>query len=151
MTQPLQREALMPRINGIKKNLQRMGQLGKMSFQEFKKDDNFDLAQHHLRLALEAIFHIGGHILSRLPGGRAVEYVEIAAKLGEFNIVPKKFADEKMVPMAKMRNILVHHYINIDARMLYEITKDHLDDIEKFLQAIKKVMEHPAKFGLQIE
>lgn len=151
MTQSLQREALMPRINGIKKNLQKMGQLGKLSFQEFKKDDNFDLAQHHLRLALEAIFHIGGHILSRLPGGRAVEYVEIAAKLGEFNIVPKKFADEKMVPMAKMRNILVHHYINIDARMLYEIAKDHLDDIEKFLQAIKKVMEHPAKFGLQIE
>lgn len=151
MTQPLQREALMPRINGIKKNLQKLKAFGKLPFKTFIEENNFDLTQHHLRLALESIFHIGGHILSRLPGGRAVEYTEIAIKLGEFGVVSKEFAQDKMIPMAKMRNVLVHHYIEADARKLYEIVKKHLSDLEKFLRAIKKVMEKPGKFGLRIE
>ena len=87
MTLPLEREAILPRIDGIRKNLEKLRQLGELPFDEFRTGDAFDLVQHHLRLALEGVFHIGAHILSRLPGGRAVEYREIALKLGEADIV----------------------------------------------------------------
>jgi len=150
MTQ-LEREAIMPRISGIQKNLQRLHVLGKLNFEEFRADDPFALAQHHLRLTLEGIFHIGAHILSRLPGERSVEYSGIAKNLGDANIVSKEFAEKKLVPMAKMRNILVHHYADIDPKKIYEMINEHLGDVETFLQAVVRVVEHPENFGLTIE
>lgn len=150
MILPLEREAIMPRIDGIRKNLAKLNSLGELPLEEFRSGDSFDLAQHHLRLALEGVFHIGAHILSRLPGGRAVEYREIAAKLGELRIVDKKFAEEKMVPMAKLRNLLVHHYADIDAEQIYNVVQNYLGDIENFLKFVTKVVENPEKFKLTI-
>lgn len=57
MTLPLEREAIMPRIDGIRKNILKLQELGKLPFEKFREGDSFDLAQHHLRLALEGVFH----------------------------------------------------------------------------------------------
>lgn len=151
MILPLEREAIMPRIDGMRKNISRLRELGKIPFENFKEGDPFDLAQHHLRLALEGVFHIGAHILSRLPGGRTVEYREIAEKLGKTGVVDQAFAENSLVPMAKLRNLLVHHYANLDARRLYDVINNHLEDIETFLRAVKAVVETPKKFGLRVE
>lgn len=151
MTLPLEREAIMPRIEGMRKNLERLRALGALPYEQFAQGDPFDLAQHHLRLALEGVFHIGAHILSRMPDGRTVEYQEIAKKLGEKGIVSQAFADRALVPMARMRNLLVHHYANIDGQRLYNVVNTHLSDIETFLQSVREVVENPGKLGLKIE
>lgn len=151
MTLPLEREAILPRISGIKKNLAKLKRLGALPFQEFKSGDAFDLAQHHLRLALEGVFHIGSHILSRLPGGRATEYREIALKLGEAGIVNNRFAEEKLAPMARLRNLLVHHYADIDPRRIYNLIHHNLSDVEAYLRAVKQVVEHPEQWDIAIE
>src|SRR3989338_11644856 len=139
MTQlPVEREAILPRLDGIRKNVKKLRSLGQLPFKDFSTGDSYDLAQHHLRLALEGIFHISSHILSRLPGERAVEYKEIALKMGSAGIVPKEFATKKMVPMAGLRNILVHQYSDLDPKRLLQIITNHLSDIEEFLAFIKK-------------
>ncbi|MBI2337334.1 MAG: DUF86 domain-containing protein [Deltaproteobacteria bacterium] len=148
---PLEREAVLPRIDGIRKNIKKLTSLSKQPFNDFASEDSFDLAQHHLRLALEGIFHISSHILSRLPGGRATEYKEIATKMGELKIVPEEFSKQALIPMAGMRNILVHHYADIKPERLYDILKNHLQDIEQFLHYIKKFLEHPEKHQLSIK
>lgn len=148
---PLEREALLPRLDGIRKNLKKLASLAALSLPKFSSGDAFDLAQHHMRLALEGVFHISSHILSRIPGGRAVEYKEIANKMGEFKIVPADFAQRCLVPMAGMRNILVHYYADIKAEKLYNIIKNHSKDIEQFLTYIKEVVKNPAKFGLELK
>ena len=147
---PLEREALLPRIDGIGRNLKKLERLAALPFEEFSQGDPFDLAQHHLRLALEWIFHISSHILSRIPGGRAVEYKEIAQKMGEQKLVPADFAKNVLVRMAGMRNILVHHYADIDPKKLYDTIKNHRADIETFLRNVKKILENPKKFGLSL-
>jgi len=141
----------MPRIDGISKNLAKLKNLGELPFSQFKVGDPFDLAQHHLRLALEGIFHIGTHILSRLPGGRAVEYADIPKRLAEQGVLEPAFAEKKLVPMARLRNLLVHHYADIDAQEIYRIIHEDLEDIEYFLGCIKKVIENPGKLGLTVE
>lgn len=148
MTPPLAREAILPRIDGIRKNLEKLAGLAKLPLKEFSKGDPFDLAQHHLRLALEGVFHIATHILSRIPGGRATEYKEIALKLGETGIVPREFAQKALVPMAGLRNILVHNYSDIKPDRLHDIITNHRNDIEQFLKYVKVVLENPEKFGL---
>ena len=150
MTQSLEREALLPRMDGIRKNIAKLRELAALPQEQFKIGDPFDLAQHHLRLALEGIFHIGSHILSRLPGGRTVEYREIASKLGELGVVPQEFSERALVPMANLRNLLVHQYADLDPIRIQTVLQIHLGDVETFLSYIRELIEHPEKFGLQI-
>lgn len=68
-------------------------------------------------------------LLSRLPGGRPTEYGQVARKLGEMKIVDPKFAEEKLVKMAKLRYLLVHQYADIDPEQLQSIIQHNLGDI----------------------
>ena len=70
--------------------------------------------------------------------------------MGEKKFVPQEFVEKALIPMAGMRNILVHHYADIDAKKLYETVKNHRGDIETFLKYIKEVIENPKKWGLEI-
>ena len=60
---------------------------------EFAADiAKFAVAEHFLRRALEAVFDIGGHIISRFayaPGKRPKTLKEIAHALGEKGVVEK--------------------------------------------------------------
>lgn len=150
MTPPLEREALMPRIDGITKNIARLRQLGMLPQDQFAIGDNFDILYSNLHFALEGVFHIGAHLLSRMPGARATEYREIAERLGEVGIVDLDFAKKKLVPMAKLRNLLVHKYASLDLDRLYVVVTTHLVDIEEFLRCVKKVIDDPAAFGLTL-
>ena len=150
MTGTILREAVLPRIDGIRRNLQRLKRLGGLEHEEFCEEDNLALAQHYLRLSLEGVFHIGTHILSRLPGGRATEYKQVAVKLGELGVVPRDFAEERLVPMAGMRNLLVHDYDDIDEARLHELLRERLGDIDEFLRHVSDLMQDPGRVGLQV-
>jgi hypothetical protein len=52
----LEREAILPRLDGIRKNIKRLKELAKLPFKDFAQGDPYDLAHHHLRLVLEAFF-----------------------------------------------------------------------------------------------
>lgn len=100
--------------------------------------------------ALEGIFHISTHILSRIPGGQATEYKSIAKKMGELGIVDALFANEQLTQMAGYRNRLVHFYAEVSAEEIYDIIKNRLSDFDIFLTGVKKVLEHPETFGIDI-
>jgi hypothetical protein len=69
---PLKLQSIMPRMDGIMKDMTKLKQLAGISVDEFVKEENlyFDVAKARLREALEGIFNIGAHILSRIEGGR---------------------------------------------------------------------------------
>ncbi|MDO8569733.1 MAG: DUF86 domain-containing protein [bacterium] len=150
---PLKTESITPRIDGITKDLKKLRQLAAVSEKDFcnTESDYFDIAKLRLHEALEGVFHIGAHILSRIEGGRTTEYKDIAKKLGEFGIVEKDFANGALTFMAGYRNRLVHFYAEIKSEELYKIIQNNLGDFETFLKAVKNVLEHPEKFGLTIE
>lgn len=149
---PLRQEAILPRINGISRNIQKLQKLAQFPLSEFeKREDIFDLTQHHLRLALEGVFHIGSHLLSRVPGKRATSYRDIAQLLGETGIVEQQFANDALIKMAGYRTRLTHFYHDITPQELSEIIRHNISDIEKFLQAVKKVLQDPQNFGFTLE
>lgn len=98
--------------------------------------------------ALEGVFHISSHILSRILGADAAEYKEIARKLGEYKIIDKNFAETRLFEMAGYRNRLVHFYAEILPKEIYEIINNNLDDFDIFLEAVKNVLENPQKYGI---
>lgn len=149
----LKLEAIIPRLDSISRDLSKLRTLAELPEEEFcdQTKDHFDLAKLRLREALEGVFHIGAHILSRLPGGRPTEYKEIARKLGEFGIVDQKFASEILARMAGYRNRLTHFYAEISPPELHSIITTQLPDFEIYLAAIKKVLAEPEKYNLHLE
>ena len=149
--QPLEKDTIIKRINGIQAEIAELQKLSKQSLDEFSTQDGYKLAEYHLHHALEGVFHIASHILSRIPGGQATEYAESARKLGEFGLIDKEFASTALVKMAKYRNRIVHFYAEITPEEYYSIIKNNLGDFDIFLSAVKKVLEHPEQFDLSIE
>ncbi|HIE44173.1 MAG TPA: DUF86 domain-containing protein [Candidatus Omnitrophica bacterium] len=148
---PINREVLVTRLEEIRKDIQELETFKTIPLEKFKKGRNFPVAEHYLRRALEAIFDIGTHILSRVPGARTTTYKEIANLLGKFEIVPEDFAQNKLVKMAGYRNRLVHFYLEIKENELYQIIQKDLPDIEEFCTYIKRVLLKPQEFNLTIE
>lgn len=90
--QPIEKESVLKRVNGIQGEIAELENLQSIPLREFSEGVGFKLAQYHLHRALEGVFHIASHILSRIPGAQATEYRELARKLGEYGIVDKNFA-----------------------------------------------------------
>lgn len=151
MTLTLDKDTVLKRINGIQNEVSELVKIAKIPFSEFKEGVGFKLAQFHLHRALEGVFHISGHLLSRIPGGQASEYKEMAEKLGEYGIVEKDFASTTLVKMAGYRNRIVHFYAEISPKEIYKIINDNLVDFHTFLKGVKKVLERPEKFGIKKE
>lgn len=150
MSNILEKDVIVKRLGGIQGELTELRRLGKIPFVEFSNGDGFKLAQYHLHRALEGVFNISTHILSRLPGGQATSYKEIALRTGELGVIDKKFAQEKLTKMANYRNRLVHFYAEITEKEMYDILNKNLDDFEIFLSAIKDILENPGKLNLTI-
>lgn len=150
-TLPLEKDTILKRVEGIESELKELTILSKQPLEVFSSGDGWKLAQFHLHRALEGVFNIGTHILSRIPGAQSTQYKEIAQKLGEYRIVPKEFADNQLVSMAKYRNRLVHFYAQITKDELYTILQQDLDDFDIFLSAVKHLLSHPELFDLTVE
>lgn len=150
---PIKTESITPRIDGIAKDLAKLRQLASLPEKDFcnTANDYFDIAKLRLHEALEGVFHIGAHILSRMEGGRTTDYKDIAKKLGELGIVETKFANGALTFMAGYRNRIVHFYAEVKPEEMYKIVNNNLGDFEIFLKAVKNILEHPEKFGLTIE
>ena len=116
--------------------------------------DQFAIAEHYLRRALEAVFDIGGHIISRFtysPGRRPKTVKEIAVELGRRGLIDKKFAEEKLKEMAGYRNRLVHFYDEITPKELYQIITRDLGDLDHFASSVVGIVNEPEKIGLTVE
>ncbi len=125
------------------------------SEEEFSSDTiKFAVAEHYLRRALEAVFDIGGHIISRFPyspGKRPKTLKEIAKALGEKGIVEKSFSEGALSNMAGYRNRMVHFYDEVTPRELYQIVTTNLGDFEIFATAVVRVIKDPDMFDLTAE
>lgn len=147
---PLEKDIVVKRMEGIEQELTQLRKLSQLSLDEFSTGDGWKLAQFHLHRALEGVFNIGTHILSRIPGAQATQYKEIAIKLGDYKIIPNDFVPT-LTEMARYRNRLVHFYSQITKEELYKILQDDLGDFELFLQSIKKLLADPQSFGLTVK
>ena len=150
---PIDKNAIIPRIQGIQEDLSALSKTARMPLKAFGEGPYFGDSNFRLHRILEGIFNIGNHLLSRLPGAAKglTTYRDIALKLGKKGIVPADYAKKILVPMAGYRNRLVHGYADITAKEIHALLTKHLPDIETFLKYIKRVLEKPEKFGLTLK
>lgn len=105
---------------------------------DFKKQWEIE---HGLQLAIQNLVDIGSHILSALGKNKCEDYTEVIDKLGSEGIIPSDFA-KKIRGMAGLRNILVHDYLEIDLKTIYEILQNRLTDFDAFRRYITIFIEN---------
>lgn len=137
----LDKKVILERIDIIQMSLKRMEVLKTLTIGRFLLAENFAIAEHYLRYALEATFDICAHILSRIPGAGVGEYKQMATEMGKKEIIPMDFAENQLYEMAGYRNRLTHFYFEVTPEEMHKIINEDLGDFEIFLKAIKKLLE----------
>ena len=137
----IKRETILDRIGIIENSVLKLEDLRSLPLNKFLDGENFAIAEHYLRYALEATFDICAHVLSRIPGAMVDEYKQIAVEMGRQKIVPMDFAEGNLCKMAGYRNRLTHFYFEISPKEMHEIIQNKLGDFRALLKYFKKLIE----------
>ena len=95
------------------------------------------LRLRNLQLAIQVGFDAANHIVADQRLGLVEEYLDAIRLLGENGYLSVELA-QKLLPMAGLRNLLVHDYLEVDRNRLYDLLRDHLDDFEEFATHIAR-------------
>lgn len=105
--------------------------LQKYSLDEFLADpERYGSAERFLQLAIETTTDIGNHIISDLGLGEVNWYSDIALLLEEKGYINAEMR-EKWVKMIGFRNILVHDYLEVDRKIVYDVLQNGLGDLDE--------------------
>lgn len=132
---------VLAKIDLIRTSSRRLAELVDLGEHGFLADpDNFAIAEHHLRRALEAVFDIGRHIMAKQGFGYPKDYRSIITVLGHQDIIPQTFA-EQIRGMAGYRNRLVHGYAEVTPQEMYSLLQKRLTDLDCFCKYILEYLD----------
>jgi uncharacterized protein YutE (UPF0331/DUF86 family) len=117
----------------------------KTPFKEFIGDEiRVASVERFLQLAIESCLNIGNRLLSLFQFKKPVEtpetYADIFKGLEKLGVVDEKFS-ERLVRMARFRNVLVHLYWEIDREEMYKMLQENVEDFNRFQQDVVKFLK----------
>jgi uncharacterized protein YutE (UPF0331/DUF86 family) len=133
-------ETMVKLVSELRKNVARLQDLSALKQDEFLKDpDKIGSAKYHFIVAIESCIDMCNHIISR-NGFRAPEdYGDTFRVMNEEGALKPDFSDE-LVNMAKFRNRLVHIYLEVENKQVFEILQNRLNDFKKFVDSISNFL-----------
>jgi uncharacterized protein YutE (UPF0331/DUF86 family) len=136
MSIPIDIERLRERAMSLRENLRKISFYAEVPDEEFWDDERNILALKHLLLqAIEDAASICAHILARCGGGAPASYAGCFQELERLGILPSDLT-ERLMAMARFRNLLVHRYWNVDDRRVLSFARCDISDLEDFLRAV---------------
>ncbi|MGQ4915580.1 MAG: type VII toxin-antitoxin system HepT family RNase toxin [Candidatus Asgardarchaeia archaeon] len=101
--------------------------------------------ERYFHIAIEIITDLGNFLIRKLKLPHPNTYSETFEILCRNNVLPLDMEDS-LVAMAKFRNRLVHGYMSIDRKYLYELLEDELETLKQVSKMlIKRINELPNK------
>jgi uncharacterized protein YutE (UPF0331/DUF86 family) len=128
-------EVIYSRLQEMNENLSLLSEINKTDLDKFQSDPKiYKLAERCLEISLECLIDICHYIIASNSWTRPKDNAEAIILVGQRGVIPLEFA-KKIVGMANLRNILVHAYLTIDRKLLYEHI-NHLEDFKEFQKHI---------------
>ena len=123
-------EVISKRLRKLDEYLSILHGLSRYTYEEFINDpEHYGSVERFLQLALETIADIGNHIISDLELGEVAWHSDIPSILAEKGHITREM-EEKWIRMIGFRNILVHDYLDIDRRTVFDVLQNNLKDFE---------------------
>lgn len=135
------REVLLRRIEKAKEYLDFLFRIkDNCNIDEFKQNPMvYGSSERFLHLCIEAILDIGTHIISYENLGKIDFYSDVPKLLNQHGYLNKDLTDI-FITIIGFRNILVHEYLEIDLDIVYKVMQDNLNDLEKILKEMAKLL-----------
>ena len=129
-------EKIKQRITEIKENIEKIKKYSSIPEDEFWEDERNILSIKHLLLeSIEACGNICVHILAKKIFKASSSFAECFENLYKSKVIDKDLSD-KLIKMARFRNVLVHRYWQINDQKILDYAKNNLGDFNHFLKAI---------------
>ncbi|PUA31944.1 MAG: hypothetical protein B7O98_08130 [Zestosphaera tikiterensis] len=90
------------------------------------------------QLIVEALADIARHITSSMGWGPCFTASECFKRIAEKNVIPEQLVEE-LIKRMKVRNIIIHRYLDVDYEELYK-------DTHKLISLTHEFEEHIVKF-----
>jgi uncharacterized protein YutE (UPF0331/DUF86 family) len=135
------REILATRLSKLRVALRRLDPIAKKTREDYLcNETDRALAEHFLRIALEAALDTGNHIVASKGFRKPLKLRDIFLILGENGLISGELA-LKLARATGLRNRLVHGYSDIDHNVLYDVLQQDLRDLEEFAVAVGKSLD----------
>lgn len=119
----IDKETIREKLDRLEQAVKLLEKYRKVPKEDFLIDFTINSAsQFNLILGIEIIVDIGNHILAEIYQVHPKEYKGIIKALGKHEIVSEKFAEENL-EIAKLRNLIVHQYGEVDMKEIYNNLK----------------------------
>lgn len=92
--------------------------------------------ERYLYLAVQATLDLAEAVIAFKNFRRPSTYSEFFYILEEENFIPRELS-ERLINMAKFRNIVAHDYEKVDFSIIYDALQNRLRDIEEFAAKTK--------------
>ncbi len=127
----VRREVIRKRLARLEEYLDILASLARYREAEFlASPEKYGSAERFLQLAIEATLDIGAHLVADLRLGSIEVSRDVPQHLGEAGIVPPDL-QKIWIRMIGFRNILVHDYLDVDRRLVYQVLQNHLGDFRR--------------------
>ncbi|MBI4513707.1 MAG: DUF86 domain-containing protein [Gemmatimonadetes bacterium] len=93
--------------------------------------------QHYLLLAVETVLDLGSHLISSQGYEPPMSYADIFRVLRDEGVVAPDLAD-RLMAMARFRNVLVHLYAEVDEQRILKILRGSLGDLDAFVETLRQ-------------
>ena len=109
---------------------------------EAAASDPFTLSavKYEVQTAAQAALDIGDHIIAAASWEMPKSYADIFRILVQNGVINQELG-QRMMGLAKLRNVLVHLYLSVDSDTLYDNLTLGIADLESFCQAIVKFLD----------
>jgi len=141
----MEKGPILERLTAMREFVRQLRRYQAASFEEFLSDPTLRAAvERFFQLAIEAVLDISAMLCRALGLRRPGEGRESIIALGRAGVLPMDFA-ERFAPVASFRNILVHEYLRIDPKIVYEKLQTGLGDFEEFARHVARALRGKEK------
>ncbi|MDO9534819.1 MAG: DUF86 domain-containing protein [Bacillota bacterium] len=132
---------VLQKLRIIKENLSKLTVLKNVSEEEFINDfQKFDAAKYNLQTTIEAMVDICNHIISRMDFELPRTNADSFRILCREKILNQDMEDS-FLAMSRFRNRVVHMYVQVDNREIYQIIQVNLGDFTEFIKDITRFLD----------
>lgn len=133
-------EVIQKRLNKLDEYLSILYGLQKYSFEEFiKNPEHYGSAERFLQLGIEVITDLGNHVIAEQELGIVNWHSDIPTLLETSGYINTNIK-EKWIRMIGFRNILIHEYLDIDRKIVYDVLQHHIKDMEEIKQVFAQFL-----------
>jgi uncharacterized protein YutE (UPF0331/DUF86 family) len=93
--------------------------------------------RHYLLLAVETVLDLGSHVISSEGYEAPGSYADIFRVLADEEVIERGLAD-RLMAMARFRNVLVHLYADVDDERVLRILRESLTDVDRFVEILRE-------------